>query len=83
MPVDPGHAVSGRGCLGSRTGRVAMVRAAVLLLLGLVAVPLCRAGFAPPTLNISLDEDPDVRWMPLLKVFDVEYLKKAGAEVIE
>ena len=57
-----------------------MARAAVLLL-GLFAA--CRAQFAPPTVNISLDEDPEVRWAPLTKVFDVEYLKKAAAEVIE
>ncbi|XP_059185633.1 N-acylethanolamine-hydrolyzing acid amidase-like [Centropristis striata] len=57
-----------------------MVRAAVLLL-GLVVS--CRAEFAPPTVNISLDEDPQVRWMPLLKVFDVDYLKKAAADVID
>lgn len=53
----------------------------LLLLLGLVVS--CRADFAPPTLNISLDEDPEVRWMPLIKVFDADYLKKAAAEVIE
>ncbi|XP_010732972.1 N-acylethanolamine-hydrolyzing acid amidase isoform X2 [Larimichthys crocea] len=58
-----------------------MMRAVLLLLLGLVAS--CRAEFAPPTVNISLDEDPEVRWAPLLKVFDVEYLKKAAAEVID
>lgn len=65
----------------SRFGPVVMMRAVLLLLLGLVAS--CRAEFAPPTVNISLDEDPEVRWAPLLKVFDVEYLKKAAAEVIE
>ncbi|XP_056219996.1 N-acylethanolamine-hydrolyzing acid amidase-like [Seriola aureovittata] len=59
-----------------------MVRGAVVLL-GLVLVVLCQAEFAPPTVNISLDEDPEVRWAPLLKVFDVDYLKKAGAEVID
>lgn len=59
-----------------------MVRAAAaVLLLGLVASS--RAQFAPPTVNISLDEDPEVRWLPLIKVFDVDYLKKAAAEVIE
>ncbi|KAM8757476.1 N-acylethanolamine-hydrolyzing acid amidase-like [Acanthopagrus schlegelii] len=61
-----------------------MARAAVLLrllLLGLFAA--CRAQFAPPTVNISLDEDPEVRWAPLTKVFDVEYLNKAAAEVID
>lgn len=67
----------------SRTGPVMMVRALVLLLLLLGLVASCRAEFAPPTLNISLDEDPEVRWMPLIKAFDVDYLKQAAAEVIE
>ncbi|XP_023127703.1 N-acylethanolamine-hydrolyzing acid amidase [Amphiprion ocellaris] len=62
-----------------------MVRSAVLLLLlllpGLAA--WCRAEVPPPTVNISLDEDPEVRWKPLLTVFDLDYLKKAGAEVID
>ncbi|XP_067444360.1 N-acylethanolamine-hydrolyzing acid amidase-like [Thunnus thynnus] len=58
-----------------------MILRAAVLLLGLVLS--CRADFAPPTLNISLDDDPDVRWMPLLKVFDLDYLKKAAAEVID
>lgn len=66
----------------TRTERVMMLPATVLLLL-LGLVVSCRADFAPPTLNISLDEDPEVRWMPLIKVFDVDYLKKAAAEVIE
>lgn len=63
-----------------------MMRAAALLLglgLGLGLVLCLRAEFAPPTLNISLDEDPAVRWAPLAKAFDVEYLKKAAAQVIE
>lgn len=61
-----------------------MVRAAVLLLGWLGLVVSCRAQVvAPPTLNISLDEDPEVRWLPLTKAFDVDYLKKAAAEVIE
>lgn len=59
---------------------VVMARAAVLLL-GLFVS--CHAQVAPPSLNVSLDEEPEVRWQPLLTVFDVEYLKKAGAEVIE
>ncbi|KAM4612608.1 N-acylethanolamine-hydrolyzing acid amidase-like [Polymixia lowei] len=43
----------------------------------------CRTDFAPPTLNISLDEAPETRWAPLLKVFDINYLKTAAAEVID
>ncbi|XP_063329266.1 N-acylethanolamine-hydrolyzing acid amidase-like [Pelmatolapia mariae] len=58
-----------------------MERTTLLLLLGLAVS--CRAQFAPPTVNISLDEDPAVRWMPLAKVFDVDYVNKAAAEVID
>lgn len=49
----------------------------------LAVLSLCRADFAAPTLNISLDEAPEVRWRPLLTVFDTDFLKKAGAEVID
>ncbi|XP_056293956.1 N-acylethanolamine-hydrolyzing acid amidase-like isoform X3 [Pseudoliparis swirei] len=56
------------------------MRAAVLLLgLGVS----CRAQFAPPAVTISLDDAPEVRWDPLVKVFDVDYLRKAAAEVID
>ena len=57
------------------------LRAAGLLLLGLLAS--CRGEFSPVTVNISLDEDPELRWAPITKAFDVEYLKRAAAEVIE
>ncbi|XP_034554313.1 N-acylethanolamine-hydrolyzing acid amidase-like [Notolabrus celidotus] len=53
-----------------------------LLLLGL-GVGSCQAEFAPPTVNVSLDDDPEVRWNPLIKVFDIDFLKKAAAEVID
>ncbi|XP_028303545.1 N-acylethanolamine-hydrolyzing acid amidase-like isoform X2 [Gouania willdenowi] len=58
-----------------------VVGAALLLLLSLAAA--LRAEFVPPLVNISLDEDPEVRWKPLLRVFDVDYLSKAAAEVID
>ena len=57
-----------------------MARTAVLLL-GLAA--LCRAQFPPPTVSVSLDQEPEERWMPLLKVFNADYLKKAAATIIE
>lgn len=59
-----------------------MLRAAVLLA-GLVVCLLADADFAPPTVNISLDDQPEERWIPLLKAFDVNYVKEAAAEVIE
>ncbi|XP_062271556.1 N-acylethanolamine-hydrolyzing acid amidase-like [Scomber scombrus] len=58
-----------------------MMQRAAVLLLGLVLS--CRANLAPPTVNISLDAHPEERWMPLLKVFDIDFLKKAAAEVID
>lgn len=66
-------------CL-SLSGPVMMM--VLLLLLGGLVV-CSRSEVAPPTVNISLDEHPEVRWAPLTKVFDVDYLQKAAAEVIE
>ncbi|KAF0035318.1 hypothetical protein F2P81_013076, partial [Scophthalmus maximus] len=55
-----------------------------LPLLGLAALAaLGQALLAPPTVNVSLDEGPELRWKPLLQVFDVEFLRRAGAEVID
>lgn len=65
----------------SQTAAPGMMLRAATLLLGLVLS--LRAEFAPPTLNISLDDDPEVRWEALSKVFNVEYIKKAAAEIIE
>ncbi|XP_038859439.1 N-acylethanolamine-hydrolyzing acid amidase-like [Salvelinus namaycush] len=52
-----------------------------LLLLGLVVS--CESDFAPAVVNVSLDDPPEVRWASLSKVFDVDYLVKAAAEVID
>ncbi|XP_068598861.1 N-acylethanolamine-hydrolyzing acid amidase-like [Brachionichthys hirsutus] len=57
-----------------------MVRVAVLLI-GLAV--LCRAEFGPPTVTVSLDEAPELRWKPLAQVFDVEFLRKAAADIID
>uniref|UniRef100_A0A3Q0RNR8 N-acylethanolamine-hydrolyzing acid amidase n=1 Tax=Amphilophus citrinellus TaxID=61819 RepID=A0A3Q0RNR8_AMPCI len=65
----------------SRTGQHLRMLRVLLLLVGLAAS--CRAEVAPPTVNISLDDDPEVRWMPLAKVFDIDYVNKAAAEVID
>ncbi|KAM9859076.1 N-acylethanolamine-hydrolyzing acid amidase-like [Aulostomus maculatus] len=53
----------------------------ILFLFGLVV--WCRADVNPPSLHINLDEDPELRWASLVKVFDKEYLKKAAAEIID
>ncbi|XP_047203846.1 N-acylethanolamine-hydrolyzing acid amidase-like isoform X2 [Girardinichthys multiradiatus] len=61
-----------------------MVRAAELLLLLLGLSGSLRAQLPPPpTVVINLDLDPELRWLPLKKVFDVDYLSKAAAEIIE
>uniref|UniRef100_A0A3Q2DD85 Acid ceramidase N-terminal domain-containing protein n=1 Tax=Cyprinodon variegatus TaxID=28743 RepID=A0A3Q2DD85_CYPVA len=53
----------------------------LLLLLGLSGS--LRAQISPPTILINLDDDPELRWLPLKKVFDPDYLSKAAAEIIE
>ncbi|KAM4740757.1 LOW QUALITY PROTEIN: N-acylethanolamine-hydrolyzing acid amidase-like [Anableps anableps] len=54
----------------------------LLLLLGLSGS--LRAQLPPPpTVVINLDQEPELRWLALKKVFDVDYLSKAAAEIIE
>ncbi|XP_030647310.1 N-acylethanolamine-hydrolyzing acid amidase isoform X2 [Chanos chanos] len=53
----------------------------VLLLFG--AATLGSANFSPPLVNISLDVPAEQRWAPLVKLYDVDFLKKAAAQVIE
>uniref|UniRef100_A0A3P8W6T3 N-acylethanolamine-hydrolyzing acid amidase n=1 Tax=Cynoglossus semilaevis TaxID=244447 RepID=A0A3P8W6T3_CYNSE len=67
-----------------------MARCSVLLFglwwsVAALCLCLCPAQktYFPPTLNISLDEDPELRWNPLLTVFDTDFLKKAAAEIID
>ncbi|XP_049588665.1 N-acylethanolamine-hydrolyzing acid amidase [Syngnathus scovelli] len=60
--------------------KLLVVRTAVLLV-GLAVS--CSSDFAPPTIDINLDDDPQVRWLPLFKAFDSDFLKKAAQEVID
>lgn len=55
----------------------------LLLLLLLALAASCQALFAPPTLEINLDDKPEVRWMPLKTAYDVDYLNKVAAEIVE
>lgn len=54
---------------------------------GLLLVPvlfgLALGDLAPPTINVSLDQDPEVRWKPLMDVYDPDYLREASADVID
>lgn len=60
-----------------------MVRTEGPLLVLLALAASCQALLAPPTLEINLDDKPEVRWMPLKKAFDVGYLKEVAAEIVE
>ncbi|XP_066510206.1 N-acylethanolamine-hydrolyzing acid amidase-like isoform X2 [Hoplias malabaricus] len=46
-------------------------------------VGLCGSSFSPPVVNISLDDPAELRWAPLVKIFDKDFLRKAAAEVID
>ncbi|KAF7654335.1 hypothetical protein LDENG_00071310 [Lucifuga dentata] len=66
------------------TVRPLRMRLAAALLLAVAAS--CRpdeSEVCPPAVNISLDEAPELRWVPLLRVFDIHFLKEAAAEVID
>ncbi|RXM97082.1 Serine/threonine-protein phosphatase with EF-hands 2 [Acipenser ruthenus] len=41
------------------------------------------ADFSPPQFNISLDQPPEERWLPLTKHFDGAFMRKAAAQVID
>ncbi|KAJ3602876.1 hypothetical protein NHX12_030621 [Muraenolepis orangiensis] len=54
------------------------------VLLSLVVSSCSSRDFSsPPLLNISLDEPPEARWAPILEVFDINFLNKAMAEIID
>lgn len=59
-----------------------MTRAGLLLLL-LALAASSLALLAPPTLEINLDDKPEARWKPLKTAFDVDYVNKVAAEIIE
>ncbi|XP_019735061.1 N-acylethanolamine-hydrolyzing acid amidase [Hippocampus comes] len=56
------------------------VRAAALLV-GLAA--WCGSDVSPPTIDVNLDDDPQVRWAPLFQVFDTDFLKRTAQEMID
>ncbi|XP_047438546.1 N-acylethanolamine-hydrolyzing acid amidase-like [Mugil cephalus] len=64
-------------------GLVKAVLVAVLVVEVVGAAALSRAELPPPSVNISLDAAPEERWRPLLEVFDIDYLNKAAAEIID
>ncbi|TRY95858.1 hypothetical protein DNTS_021391 [Danionella cerebrum] len=53
------------------------------LLLGVTFICSSTADFAPPVVNISLDEAAYQRWAPLKDLYDLSFLRKAAAQVID
>ncbi|XP_060763013.1 N-acylethanolamine-hydrolyzing acid amidase-like [Neoarius graeffei] len=49
----------------------------------LFTLTVCGANFSPPVVNISLDQAPEIRWLPLKKFFSRDFLQKAAAQVID
>ncbi|XP_032190500.1 N-acylethanolamine-hydrolyzing acid amidase [Mustela erminea] len=61
---------------GARAGRA--------LLLLWAAAGLCAAASppAPPLFNVSLDAAPALRWLPVLRRFDLDFLRSAMAHIL-
>lgn len=67
------------------------MRAAGLGALPGLALPLLLAGVgvltaasppAPPLFNVSLDAAPELRWLPVLRHFDLDFLRAAMAHIL-
>ncbi|XP_042534303.1 N-acylethanolamine-hydrolyzing acid amidase [Dipodomys spectabilis] len=67
--------------LRSRPAR-AMLMLPLLLLLAQPGLAASAASLAPPLFNVSLDEAPGVRWLPVLRNYDPDFLRTAVVQVI-
>ncbi|KAG9354411.1 hypothetical protein JZ751_001120 [Albula glossodonta] len=43
----------------------------------------CAANLTPPLVNISLDLLPEERWLPLVNIFNVKYLRESATRIID
>lgn len=64
------------------TGPGARPALALLLLLAGVAMSAAAAPSAPPLFNVSLDMAPELRWLPVLQHFDLDFLRTAMAHIL-
>lgn len=55
----------------------------LLLLLAGVGGSTAASTPGPPLFNVSLDVAPELRWLPVLRHYDVELVRAAVAQVIE
>lgn len=63
-------------------GRGARPAPALLLLLAGVGMSAAAAPSAPPLFNVSLDAAPELRWLPVLQHFDLDFLRAAMAHIL-
>lgn len=55
---------------------------ALLLLWAGTGVPAAAAPPAPPLFNVSLDAAPELRWLPVLQHFDLDFVRSAMAHIL-
>lgn len=55
---------------------------ALLLLWAGAGVPAAAAPPAPPLFNVSLDAAPELRWLPVLQHFDLDFVRAAMAHIL-
>ncbi|XP_046513091.1 N-acylethanolamine-hydrolyzing acid amidase isoform X2 [Equus quagga] len=55
---------------------------ALLLLLAGAGVAAAASPPAPPLFNVSLDAAPELRWLPVLRHFDPDFLRAAMAHIL-
>lgn len=54
----------------------------LMLLLAGDGVSAAAAPPAPPLFNVSLDAAPELRWLPVLQHFDLDFMRAAMAQVL-
>lgn len=62
-------------------GRLALLP--LLLWAGAGTCAAAAAPPAPPLFNVSLDAAPELRWLPVLQHFDLDFLRTAMAHILE
>ncbi|XP_066241232.1 N-acylethanolamine-hydrolyzing acid amidase [Saccopteryx leptura] len=55
---------------------------ALLLLLAAAEVSAAAAPPVPPLFNVSLDAAPELRWLPMLQHFDLDFVRAAMAHIL-
>lgn len=72
-----GHRDQGRAMAGLQ-----LLQLLLLLLLQVGAGASPRDPKAPPLFNVSLDEAPEQRWLPVLQHYDLDFLRSVLARIL-